>query len=128
MNFNFKGRLENKEILKFYFKNNIKFFIHLSSTEGLPVSMMEVQSFGIPIIATNVGGVNEIVNEKTGILLSANPTILEIIDGIEKILNMSKNEYDEYRINSYINWHENFNAKKNYKDFVMELFDENKKI
>ncbi|VEH39619.1 Glycosyl transferases group 1 [Fusobacterium varium] len=90
--------------------------------------MMEVQSFGIPIIATNVGGVNEIVNEKTGILLSANPTILEIIDGIEKILNMSKNEYDEYRINSYINWHENFNAKKNYKDFVMELFDENKKI
>ncbi len=128
INFNFKGRLENKEILKFYFKNNIKFFIHLSSTEGLPVSMMEVQSFGIPIIATNVGGVNEIVNEKTGILLSANPTILEIIDGIEKILNMSKNEYDEYRINSYINWHENFNEKKNYKDFVMELFDENKKI
>ena len=89
---------------------------------------MEVQSYGIPIISTNVGGVKEIVNEKTGILLSANPTILEIVDGIEKILNLPKDEYNKYQINSYKNWEKKFNAKKNYKDFIRELFDENKKV
>lgn len=126
--YKFKGQCENKDVLEYYRTNEILLFLHLSSSEGLPVSMMEVQSYGIPIISTNVGGVKEIVNEKTGILLSANPTILEIVDGIEKILNLPKDEYNKYQINSYKNWEKKFNAKKNYKDFIRELFDENKKV
>lgn len=126
--YEFKGHCKNQDLLEYYRTNEILLFLHLSSSEGLPVSMMEAQSYGIPIVAANVGGVNEIVNKKTGILLSDNPTILEIVDGIEKILNLSKDEYNKYSMNSYTNWYENFNAEKNYKDFIKELFDENKKI
>ena len=119
--YKFKGQVSNKQVMEYYRLNNVSLFIHLSSTEGLPVSMMEVQSFGIPIIATNVGGVSEVVNNKTGILLSANPKVEEIVKAIEKILNLNENEYNIYRKNSYLNWKENFNAKKNYLEFMEEI-------
>ena len=31
-------------------------FLNVSSSEGVPVSIIEAMSFGIPCIATNVGG------------------------------------------------------------------------
>ena len=50
-------------------KNYIDALINVSESEGLPFSMMEAISFGIPVIGTNVGGVKEIINNDTGILL-----------------------------------------------------------
>lgn len=119
--FKFLGQLTNKNVLNFYKENieNILCMVHLSKTEGgTPVSMMEVQSFGIPIIATNVGGIKEIVNEKTGILLSSNPKIDEIVNAIEKMSNLSNEKYEQYQINSYQNWKINFNAENNYLEFI----------
>lgn len=115
-----KGAVPNCEILKFYKENNVKVFISTSLSEGLPVSMMEAQSFGIPIIATDAGGVKEIVNEDTGILLQNNPKIEDIVNAIEKILNMSLENYTELRKNCYDNWYNNFRAEKNYKNFILE--------
>lgn len=117
----FKGHVSNDEIYKFYKENEVLLFLHLSSSEGLPVSMMEVQSFGIPIVATNVGGVAEIVNDKTGILLSANPEIEEIVEAIKKMINLTKEEYEEYEKNSYENWMARFNATINYNNFIKEI-------
>lgn len=122
----FKGEVSNSEVLEFYKDNDIKVFIHLSSSEGLPVSMMEAQSFGIPIIATDVGGVREIVNSKTGILLSSNPKINEIVDALKEMLDLSQERYNEYQRNSYENWKENFNAEINYEKFVEELLESSK--
>lgn len=121
ISYKFIGHIENKEVIKFYKKNKIKVLINMSSSEGLPVSMMEAQSFGIPIIATDVGGVSEIVNEKTGILLSSNPKIEDVTKAIEKIINLDDSEYCEYRKNSYLNWQENFNAANNYLNFVKNI-------
>lgn len=131
ISFRFLGQLSNVDVLNFYKLNREKIIcmIHLSETEGgTPVSMMEAQSFGIPIIATNVGGINEIVNNKTGILLSANPEVKEIIDSLEKMINLSDEKYKEYEIASYRNWEKNFNAEKNYKSFINNcLFKMNEK-
>lgn len=120
--YSFVGHIKNKEVIKFYKENKIKVLINLSSSEGVPVSMMEAQSFGIPIIATDVGGVSEIVNERTGILLSTNPKIEEIVEAIEKIINLDEIKYDEYRKNSYLNWKKNFDAEKNYKRFIENIY------
>ncbi|MGL5354982.1 MAG: glycosyltransferase [Cetobacterium sp.] len=116
--FQFLGHLKNENILEYYKQNDIKCFVNLSSSEGLPVSMMEVQSFGIPIVATNVGGVNEIVNKETGVLLSENPTPQEIADGIKKMLLLSDEDYESIQRKCFEYWSENFNAKKNYKNFI----------
>lgn len=119
--YSFIGHIKNEGVIKFYKENKIKVLINLSSSEGVPVSMMEAQSFGIPIIATNVGGVSEIVNDMTGILLTANPEIEEIVEAIEYMIELNDNKYNEYRQNSYLNWEKNFNAENNYLKFIEEI-------
>ncbi len=63
------GDLVYQDVLKLYLQESVNLFLSVSETEGLPVSMMEAISFGVPIMATNVGGCNEIVTNKTGILI-----------------------------------------------------------
>lgn len=43
-----------------------------SDNEGTPVSLIEAAAAGLPAVATDVGGVSEVVNEETGILVSPN--------------------------------------------------------
>ncbi len=69
-----------------------------SVNEGTPVSLIEAQAAGIPIITTNVGGVRDVVeNGKTGIIVdSFNPldfaaAILELTENQKKRSFMSQN-------------------------------------
>ena len=112
-----KGHLKNSEIIEWYKNNEYNSFIHLSESEGLPVSMMEAQSFGMPIIACKVGGVGEIVNEVTGYLLPKNFTIDEAINGIKKVMKFSQ----EKRINIQKEQQKTFSAEKNFNDFAIEI-------
>jgi Glycosyltransferase len=64
----FTGAATQKEIVGFYEKSHI--FILPSISEGLPVVLMEAQAMGLPVIASNVGGVSEIVADgKSGFLV-----------------------------------------------------------
>ncbi len=56
-----RGKCTNEEILQFYNTHHVDIFISLSESEGLPVSMMEAISFGIPVLACGINGVPEIV-------------------------------------------------------------------
>jgi glycosyltransferase involved in cell wall biosynthesis len=50
--------------------NNSDVFVLPSYAEGLPISILEAMSYGKAIIATDVGGVSEIVREnENGILI-----------------------------------------------------------
>jgi len=55
----FTGSKGHEDVMDFYKKNHLDCFLNISTTEGLPVAMMEAISFGIPIFATDVGGVKE---------------------------------------------------------------------
>jgi glycosyltransferase involved in cell wall biosynthesis len=56
---NFVGETSN--VNKYLFNSDL--FMLISNYEGLPVSIIEALSVGIPIIASDVGGVNELVKE-----------------------------------------------------------------
>lgn len=72
-------------------------FINVSSSEGLPVSIMEACSFGIPIIATNVGGTAEIVQAGVnGILLKEQFETEVLKQAILRFAGMERQEYDGY--------------------------------
>jgi colanic acid/amylovoran biosynthesis glycosyltransferase len=58
--------VDHAQVIDYYTTNHIALFLSLSSREGLPVSLMEAISCGIPLLATTVGGVSEVVNENTG--------------------------------------------------------------
>lgn len=50
------------------FLQSLDVFVLSSDWEGLPVVAMEAMACGVPVVATDVGGVAEIVDETTGVL------------------------------------------------------------
>jgi glycosyltransferase involved in cell wall biosynthesis len=109
----FRGRVSNEEILSFYQSNFIDAFINVSTSEGVPVSIMEAMSFGIPCIATNVGGNSEIVSDENGVLLDANPSLKDIQMAFKSVLNdLGK------RKKALQTWEEKYDAEKNYLRFI----------
>lgn len=107
------GAISNQEVFNYYLVNSVDAFINVSSTEGLPVTLMEAISFDVPIIATNVGGTSEIVTVETGILLSSNPSSQEIVNAVFEI--------QKHKFNPKIFWEKNFNANKNYPEFIDQI-------
>ncbi len=120
IDYRFTGLLKNSDVLNFYKTNPVDVFITTSSSEGIPVSIMEAQSFGIPVIATNVGGIKEIVSNENGLLLKDNPAIEEITDAILSVIN-NKKKWKQKRTESFDTWQTKFNAKNNYKEFINNL-------
>ena len=112
----FKGRVSNEEVLSYYNKNHINLFVNVSQTEGVPVSVMEALSFGIPCFATNVGGTSEIIDNSVGKLVDKHFKLMELVNFIEetgKVKMMSSK-----RIAARNRWNELSNAKKNYGQLV----------
>lgn len=104
-----KGNMNNKEIFQFFRDIPIDLFISLSEAEGIPVSIMEAISFGIPVISTDVGGCKEIVTDETGILIPLETEMKEIAKIIIDFKTSHKNTA-EYRSNVRLFWESKFNA------------------
>lgn len=119
--FEFKGIVPNNEILDFYSKNYVDLFINVSESEGIPVSITEALSAGIPVIATDVGGTSEIVNKETGFLIEKDFEVENVARKIENYLKLSIEEQKIYREKAYKFWKENYNAEKNYKIFTDKI-------
>ena len=117
----FKGNTPNHEILDFYHNNYVDLFINFSSSEGIPVSIMEAQSAGIPVLATAVGGTSEIVNNENGFLVEKEFNLKEVVTIIQKYLSSTDEEKQRKRNASYENWKQNYNATTNYYEFVKLL-------
>ena len=109
---NFHGYIKNEEVMRFYAENHVDLFINVSSTEGIPVSIMEAMSFGIAVAATNVGSTNEIVDNECGFLLSKDFQIHELI---HIILTVRKMDFELKRTLSKKKWNDLFNAENNAK-------------
>ena len=107
--------------MDFYRQNHIDLFINTSRSEGVPVSIMEAFSFGVPAIATDVGGTGEIVDNSVGKLLDVNVSPQEIANAI-KLFAVS--DTSEFRKNARNRWNERYNAEKNYREFAGFLHNE----
>ena len=119
--YKFMGRVMNAQIMEFYNTNNVDLLINTSSSEGIPVSIMEAQSFGIPVIATDTGGTGEIIGKETGILLPVDFDIADLARQIEYLLNLGLAEKVRMKRAIYDNWKMNFNAFTNFENFIKDL-------
>lgn len=116
----FKGHVSNEEIIDFYRTHPVNLFIHLSESEGLGMAIVEAQSFGIPALAVNTGGVNEVVNNETGILVQENVTNEEIAHHIGSFYQGPMNSAD-FRKKVRAHWESKFEAMANYQFFSEQI-------
>lgn len=82
---NLKGRIENtrlRTILKDY-----DAYFSASQMEMSPVNILEAQAVGLPVIAANVGGIPDIIDEgKTGLLFEVN-NVQSMAQKVEQLIN-----------------------------------------
>lgn len=119
--FKFMGNTPNAEIHKFYASNYVDLFVNVSESEGIPVSIMEAMSYGIVVLATNVGGTGEIVNEDNGQLLTSDLSCSYLAHTIENFLSLSEDKYRDYSNNAFKKWELEYSAKINFQSFVSQL-------
>ena len=112
-----KGICDNAEILDYYKTQKFHAFINLSTSEGIPVSIMEAISSGIPVIANDVGGVGEIVNSSTGVLLKPGFSQGDFDIALESILD--NNDALSHSAHEFYLSH--FDAKKNFREFYDDI-------
>lgn len=69
----FKGYVSHEQLLQKYSNASVTLFILPSIDlgnglhEGVPVSLMEAMSFGVPVISTTTGSINELLPESLGL-------------------------------------------------------------
>ena len=83
---------------------------------------MEAMSFGIPVIATDVVGTREVVNNENGILLVSNPSPREVAKKIDDFISLSQKEKSAKRRAAFETWQNNYSAKSNYNEFIDQVF------
>jgi glycosyltransferase involved in cell wall biosynthesis len=108
------GHVDHDDIIRFFERHVVDLFLSLSSTEGLPVSMMEAISFGTPVLATAVGGVPEVVTSRTGRLVSVDEPAESIAQAARDLLNGEAPPPDVI----VGHFRENFEAGKNFAEFA----------
>ena len=118
----FKGNVSHSELMREYEYNDYDVFINVSSSEGIPVSIMEAMSFGLPVIATNVGGTTELVDNECGIILDKDFVPEELINAIEFFFNLDNEQFFVFKNNARSKWKKTFNSVSNYSVFSDMLF------
>ena len=89
--------------------------------EGIPLSLLEVMRLGIPCIATNVGGIPEIIiNDESGILIEPKNEIA-LVEAINKL--SQKENYEKFSNNAFERFKAVNNQEKMIDDFENALLE-----
>ncbi|MDD3228958.1 MAG: glycosyltransferase [Oscillospiraceae bacterium] len=127
--FVFAGYKDNAGLMRLYGEHYYHILVNTSETEGIPVSIMEALSFGIPVIATDVGGCAEIVKDQyCGFIIPKDFRTEELTSKITLIHAMPPRAYRQLRAAARAQWQNYYSAEKNYlslHEMLLSHFDIN---
>ncbi len=116
VSFHFTGPLPNKNVLSFYRNNPVDIFVNLSDSEGVPVTIMEALSCGVPVIAPEIGGIPDLLtHQHNGLLLRKNFSIDDVVKAMSDITLFKS---PEIRKNAKLRYLRNYAASVNYPAFI----------
>ena len=114
----FTGALAHEAVLDFYRTHPVDLFALVSSREGLPVSVMEAMSFGVPAVVTDVGGCTEIVRDGENGYVLPKALTPECLCGT---LLRAMEDGARMRDAAFAAWQSRFVARENYLRFAQDV-------
>lgn len=128
VDYEFTGKLRDEEIYELYYRKNADFFINMSDSEGIPVSIIEALSMGIPAIARNVGGnIDAVIDGVDGILIEKESIKEEDLDNLaKKIVNYYNNKEEFFALsrNAVSHWRKMFSGERNAINVCKDIIDD----
>ncbi len=115
------GDCSKHEMENLYQKGDFDLFINVSETEGVPVSVMEAMSTGLPIMATNVGGTSEIVTSENGVLLPPEISSTQLNVELEKFFQLDNKIKQEMSEASIKIFHQKCTLIKNQEKLIKAI-------
>lgn len=117
----FLGDTPNEQVKHFFLDDRVDVFVNCSESEGVPVSIMEAMSCGVPAIAPNVGSVSNLVSGAHGYLMSERPNAQELADALSTFFDAPESARKEMRIAARNHIEKNYNSGHNYPAFIAEV-------
>lgn len=122
--YNFMGAMPHSKVIDYYQTHYTDLFVQVSRSEGVPVSIMEALSFGMSVLATNVGGVAELIPQgcNCGTLLDKDLSAEDLYRSLKEWITKSIMQpgYDR-ALEARKLWEENWDSSKNYANFAKFL-------
>jgi glycosyltransferase involved in cell wall biosynthesis len=113
----FHGHVPAGRVTAFYAATPLDAFVNVSDSEGVPVSLMEAMSCGLPVLAPAIGGIPELVTAGAGVLLPPRPEVGAIADGLEALWASGAHRREA----AHAAWHSAWRAEANYRAFAGRL-------
>lgn len=116
------GQLPHEEALNFLADPKLSVFMNTSSSEGVPVSIMEALGCSLPTVCTDVGGSGELVEEGVnGSLLAADIQPNDLAEILDRWYRMGQDEYARFSKNARNTWEEKCDARNVYPKLIAEM-------
>ncbi len=114
------GKVERVKVFDYLKQSHI--FCLASKWEGFPYTVIEAMNYGLPVIASNVGGIKEALTEETGILIKEykkeewTKALIDLISNEKKVKKMGINAM--MRVRTHFSIQEMFDKLNNlYKKY-----------
>ena len=102
-------------------------FMLLSNYEGLPIVIIESLASGIPVVASNVGGITELLDGEFGFAL--NNDVDEMASYVEKVLSYSKEKREKVALDARKKFNDEFTIDSMGSEYLAlynEIHNKNK--
>ncbi len=114
-----KGSYDNLTDIHY---QNAAIFLHTCSWDGVPTMLLDMINIGFPVVAPDIGGISNLVNEETGWLVEDVENIDSYVSAIKEIIQnsgivnekLSKSEVNLFKLHGQTNFDSNLKIKLNY--------------
>ncbi len=115
-NIKFINNVNEKEKKEFFEEIDIFVLPSTNSLEAFGIVQLEAMSYGVPVISSNIKGVNSVINKTNNGYSFMNNNEDDLV---KKILLLSKRKIDKLEIKKNVNY---YYSESNFKNKILDLF------